>query len=76
MKDWLPTPAPWLIAALALLAVWWRGRWSGRAAEVAGHEDRARTARRGAVKEAAKAGDDQTVQDALQRKADALRRGK
>lgn len=74
MSEWVQTLAPWVIAGLALLAVWWRGRRSGRAAEVAGQEDRARTARRGAVKKAAKAGDDAIVQKALQRLADGLRK--
>lgn len=74
MSEWVKTLAPWVIAALALLAVWWRGRRSGRAAEIAGQEDDARAGRRKAVEEAAKAGDDATVQDALQRAASRLRR--
>ena len=74
LREWAPSLLPWLIAAAALFMAWWKGRRSGRAAEIAGQEDGARTARRKAIKDLPPGPEkDRAVQEALQKTAERLR---
>lgn len=73
LREWFP----WLVGALVLLVTWWHAFRAGRAAEVAGQEDSARTARRKVIKDLPPGPEkDRAVQEALAKTAGRLRRRK